>query len=197
MTRKEYYTHCACPAGKLSAPGWPEYLVVHIHLPPRDNSDDFLPPHHAEMERKNPGVLCQCLTERSRLPGRPDLIGVHFHGLSPKSTEIGESSTLPDDTTKSNTCEEGSFCWAVSVEVQEPQDPQNLGNVEIMLALAAAGVAIGFGAAVMFFPPIIAASPSGAVSTAFLVWKMAKAAKGGSASIVPLAIVGQAGLRAI
>ncbi|KHE88651.1 hypothetical protein GE21DRAFT_1280186 [Neurospora crassa] len=122
MARKEYYTRCSCPAGKLSAPGGPEYLVAHIHLPPRDNPDDFLPPSHVDIMRKNPGVPCQCSTERTRLPGRPDIIGVHFHGLSPKSTGNRESSTLPEDTTNSNTSEERDFHWAVLV--QKTQDPQ-------------------------------------------------------------------------
>ncbi|KAL0472091.1 hypothetical protein QR685DRAFT_521033 [Neurospora intermedia] len=47
-----------------------------------------------------------------------------------------------------------------------------------MLVLAAAGVVIGIGGAAIFFPPIVATGPSGAVSTAFWVWKMVKAAKG-------------------
>lgn len=122
MTRKEYYTHCSCPKGKLSAPGGPEYLVAHIHLPPSDNSDDLPPPSHVDMTRKEPGVPCQCLSKHARLPGQPDITGVYFHGLSPKSTGIPKSSTLPEDTTNFNTCEEGDFCWAVFV--RETQDPQ-------------------------------------------------------------------------
>lgn len=52
----------------------------------------------------------------------------------------------------------------------------------MLLALAATGVIIGIGAAAMFFPPVVAAGPSGAVNTAFWVWKMVNAAKGGKMS---------------
>ncbi|KAK3339571.1 hypothetical protein B0H65DRAFT_303809 [Neurospora tetraspora] len=112
MTRKGYYTRCSCPAGKLSAPGVPEFLVTHIHLPPQDKSSDSSPPHRADMTRQNPGVPCQCSTGRTRLPGRPDIIGLHFHGLSPTNTGDREASTLAEDAANFNKRDEGDIWWA-------------------------------------------------------------------------------------
>ncbi|KAK3487960.1 uncharacterized protein B0T23DRAFT_387018 [Neurospora hispaniola] len=168
MTRKEYYTRCSCPKGKLSAPGGPEYLVAHIHLPSRDNSDDFLPPYHADMERKNPGVTCQCSTERTRLPGRPDIIGAHFHGLSPKSTGNPKPSTLPEDTINFNIPEGEDFHWDV---IERPtQDSQDLSIEGVLATLVVTGLFVGV--VTLPFVPVILPAGHWAIPAARELWKI-------------------------
>ncbi|KAK1773529.1 hypothetical protein QBC45DRAFT_427453 [Copromyces sp. CBS 386.78] len=129
MTQRQYYTRCLCLAGKLSTPGGAEFLVAHIHLPPRDQANDFPPPPHADMTRQDPGVPCQCLSERTRLPGRSDIIGVHFH-------------------------REGDDIWWAGERTPDSQGSSI--NKGVLAGLAVTAILVGVGAGVFFFTPIAA-----------------------------------------
>lgn len=112
MTQRVYYTRCSCATGRLSVSDRQGFLMVHIHLPPHDESNEYPPPSDVDMTRQNDHIPCQCSTERTHLHGRPDIISVHFDGLPP--TNAGEPVASTTVATPNPDTREGlDLCWAV------------------------------------------------------------------------------------
>ena len=87
--------------------------MVHIYLPPHDESNEYPPPSDVDMTRQNDHIPCQCSTERTHLHGRPDIISVHFDGLPP--TNAGEPVASTTVATPNPDTREGlDLCWAVN-----------------------------------------------------------------------------------
>ncbi|KAK3955788.1 hypothetical protein QBC32DRAFT_16237 [Pseudoneurospora amorphoporcata] len=198
MTQVRYYTRCFCLEGKLSTPGGREFLVAHIHLPPRDQANDFPPPPGADMTRQDPGVPCQCSTKRTRLPGRSDIIGVHFHGVFPTNPGHRNPSAGGQEVGVFNRREGGNLWWAG--ERTPDSQGSSITCKEVLAGLAVTAILFGVGAGAFFFTPWgIAALPASAWAPGAVVASMhaGNALFGGSAILVPLVLAGQAGLRAI